>query len=132
MEALHISLEEVLGTLHRLLDILHSLGPSRVELPINKAILEPTKTLWQMPATIPVVSRRAQEGDFMPTKGSEYPFFPPDPSLLMVTVATACSRQQLPDPCLTKRRRREFWEGRVLFAFSTVLDFELPGADGHV
>lgn len=41
VDSLQISLEEVKESQHKPLDILHSVTPSRVDLPINEAVLEP-------------------------------------------------------------------------------------------
>lgn len=47
-----ISLKELKDTHHKLLDILHSSSPSRIALPINQALLDPAKLVWQTLALV--------------------------------------------------------------------------------
>lgn len=50
-DTLQIPLEEVQETQHKWLDILYALLSARVALPINEALLESAKSIWQTPAT---------------------------------------------------------------------------------
>lgn len=51
-EALHIPLQEVSESCHKLVDILHSSTSSRVALPINEDLLDPADTIWQTPTSV--------------------------------------------------------------------------------
>lgn len=47
---LGIQVEKIAETSHALVDILTPSVPSRIALPLDSAILEPGKALWQTPA----------------------------------------------------------------------------------
>lgn len=58
--ALDIQPEEVQEKSHRLVDILITMGLSRIALPVNNAILDPIKSLWQTPFSLPLTSKRVE------------------------------------------------------------------------
>lgn len=51
-DTIQIPLEEVKDSHHKLLDILQSVTPTQIVLPINEVLLDPAKTVWQTPATV--------------------------------------------------------------------------------
>lgn len=91
---LKIALEEVLETEHQLTDILQKSSSSEIALPINGAIMEPTKTIRQTPATISPMCKRADRKYYVPSKGSEFLFTYLAPNLLVVEAANQRSKQQ--------------------------------------
>ncbi|EMP37676.1 Methionine synthase reductase [Chelonia mydas] len=103
---LKITLEEVPETHHELTDILQATTSSRVALPINGVIMEPAKIIWQTPATITPISKRLDYKYFVSSKGSEFLFTHPSPSLLVVEMANRKNKHQLSNlPRLTRRTR---------------------------
>lgn len=52
-DSLDISLTELPETQHKLTDILQAFPAARVALPINAAIMDLAKIVWQMPTTAP-------------------------------------------------------------------------------
>lgn len=68
---LHIPLEEIQDTPHKLLDTLHSLVMSRVALPID-AIPKPARMVWHMPATCMPTTNRADKCYYVRAKRYEF------------------------------------------------------------
>lgn len=91
---LHIPLEKVQDLQRKLLVILHSSGSSRIAFPVNKAILDPTKVVWHMPATICPYPKRAEKQYYVPAKGVEFLCSHPPPNSSVVQAAAERSRQQ--------------------------------------
>lgn len=60
-EALQIPLQEMTESYHKLVDILHSSISSRVALPVNEALLNPTKVIWQTSASVPPTYKQADQ-----------------------------------------------------------------------
>lgn len=54
---------------HYLVDILATAGPFRMVLPLNGAIMDPVKRLWQTSTTLPPTSKRAECKYCVPTQG---------------------------------------------------------------
>ncbi|XP_075796865.1 rab proteins geranylgeranyltransferase component A 1 isoform X1 [Pelodiscus sinensis] len=79
VQDLNIPVKEVQDAPHEFTNILQSSLLSKIALPINPAILQSAKSLWQTPASIPPTSRKADRKYFMPPKGSEFLFTHPLP-----------------------------------------------------
>ncbi|EMP38512.1 hypothetical protein UY3_04297 [Chelonia mydas] len=83
-DSLQIPLEEVGESQHTLLDILQWSPSSQVALPINKALLDPAKSIWQTPTMIPSIYKWADEKYYILAKDSEFLFTYPKPNSLVV------------------------------------------------
>lgn len=59
VDGLEIPLEGVPESQHQLLDILQTSSTFKIALPINDALMEPAKNIWQTPATISPTCNRA-------------------------------------------------------------------------
>lgn len=70
-DSLQIPLEEVREPQRKLLDILHSVTPSRIALPITEALLELPRTIWQTLATVILTCKRSHE-KYIPSKDSQF------------------------------------------------------------
>lgn len=69
-------MEEVKDQQHRLLDISQSATPSSVALPINEALLNLAKMIWQMSATItPMCERVSDKKYYVPLRTLTF-YFP--------------------------------------------------------
>lgn len=73
MGKLQIPLEEIQDTQHKLLDVLHTLGPARIAQLINNAFLEPDTKAWHSSATC-TATPKGSEKRYVPVKGSELIF----------------------------------------------------------
>ncbi|EMP34365.1 hypothetical protein UY3_08478 [Chelonia mydas] len=91
---LKITLDEVLETQHELTDILQPSTSSKMALPINGAIMDPAKNMWQTPATIPSICKRADRKYYVPSMGSEFLFTCPAPNSLVVEAANQKNKKQ--------------------------------------
>lgn len=84
---LGIQAEVVKESSHSLLDILTLVAPSKVTLPLNEAIIDPVKTLWQTPVSLPSTAKCTEQKYFMPTKGYEFLYsHHPEGSLVVSTM----------------------------------------------
>lgn len=54
---------------HKLLDVLQLSAPGRMSLPINDAVLEPSKVLCSMLASVPHTAKHVEEMLFCPGAG---------------------------------------------------------------
>ncbi|EMP41280.1 Chromodomain-helicase-DNA-binding protein 9 [Chelonia mydas] len=93
---LRINPEEVPEQQHELTDILQPPPSSRIALPINPALLEPAKAIWQTPAASLPTCKRADRKYFIPSKGSEFPFTHPAPNSLVVDAVNQKNKHQYP------------------------------------
>ncbi|EMP42356.1 Neuroblastoma-amplified sequence [Chelonia mydas] len=75
-DSLNISLAELLETQHKLTDILHTSPTAKIALPINVAMMDPAKTIWQMSTTAPPSCKRSEKKYYIPAKGAELLFTP--------------------------------------------------------
>ncbi|EMP31279.1 hypothetical protein UY3_11599 [Chelonia mydas] len=71
--SLKILLEEVKESQHKLLDILHTSTSAHIALPINKALFDPAKPIWQPPITILLTYKRADK-KYVPSKDMDFLF----------------------------------------------------------
>lgn len=80
-----------------LVDILAMAGPSKVALPLNEAIVDLLKALWQPPDSLSTTSKRGERKYFVHTQGYEFLYAHPSfsPGSLVVSVANEKERQGL-------------------------------------
>lgn len=90
-DSLQIPLEEAQESQHMLLDILHHLWT--VSLPVNEALPEPAKTIWQTPATAPPTINGQKY--YVLARNSEYLFSHPPPNSLVVEAVNEHGKQSL-------------------------------------
>lgn len=76
---------------HKLLDILHAFGPNRTALPINEAILEPSRTVWHTPVS---TRKMPEKHYYVPAKDVEFLFSYPNPNSPVVHAASERAREQ--------------------------------------
>lgn len=60
-DTLQIPIEAVQDSYQKLLDILHTSASACVVLPVDEALLETAKTIWQTLATVPPSCQRANK-----------------------------------------------------------------------
>lgn len=60
----------------KLVDNLHSSASSRIALPINEILLDPTKLIWQTPLSVPPACKQANKRYCVPAKDMEFPGSP--------------------------------------------------------
>ncbi|KAG6924102.1 hypothetical protein G0U57_018299, partial [Chelydra serpentina] len=84
VESLDISLVQLPEFQHRFMDILQAPPSAKTDLPINDAIMEPAKIIWQTPATAPPSCKRSDKTYYVPAKGAEFVFIHPAPNSLVV------------------------------------------------
>lgn len=77
---LDIQAEEVCERSHRLVDILASVGTSRVALTVNEAILKPVKMLWQTSPSVLPMAQWAEMRYYVPLKGFDHIYSHPPPA----------------------------------------------------
>lgn len=82
--SLDISSAELPQTQHKFTDILQASPSAKIALPINSAIMDPAKTIWQTPATIPPSCKSLDRKSYVPAKGAE--FLPTRPALNSLVV----------------------------------------------
>lgn len=70
--SLGIKVEVAKESLHHLVDILATVGPLRVALPMNEAFMNPIKALWHTPSCLPLTSKRAKHKYYVPSQGFDY------------------------------------------------------------
>lgn len=123
------------GASARVLDILQPSGPSQTALLINKASMNPAKTLWHTPGSCASTPKRVKKCYFVPSKGGEFLFLHLLPNSLVVQVATERSRQQYPKaiPC-DKGHKQLNLLGRKVFSSTSpsVQGLELSGPSCHM
>ncbi|EMP33154.1 hypothetical protein UY3_09716 [Chelonia mydas] len=90
-----IPLEEVQTNQHKLVQILQPSSTSKITLPINYAILEPTDRVWQTPASILSTCKKADRKYYVPAKGVDFLFSPPPPNSSVVNAANKRGKQQV-------------------------------------
>lgn len=117
LESLQIPLEEVQEAPHKLLDILHSSGPSSMALPINESILEPTKALS---VTIPQISMQAEKRCFRPVEGVAYLISNSPPNLLVGSAAESCRLRQIRSMVHEKEAKRLGLFGRKTYSLASL------------
>lgn len=81
--ALQIPLQGVTELHQKLVDILHSSTSSRVALPINETLLDPTKIIWQTPASVPPTCKWACKKYYVPAKDTGICFHTHLPILIL-------------------------------------------------
>lgn len=69
---LKITVEEVSETQHELTDILQHAASSKITLPINGAVMDLAKNIWQTPATIPPPARGQIENTMSPPRAQSF------------------------------------------------------------
>lgn len=90
---LGIQAEVVRESSHSQQDIFVASGPSRVVLPLNEAIMDPVKVLWQTPTSLPSISIHMEWKYYVPAQG--YGVLFSHPSLGSLVVSTANERECL-------------------------------------
>ncbi|EMP30099.1 Calcium-dependent secretion activator 1 [Chelonia mydas] len=94
VNVLRITLEEVLKNQHEPTDILQPSSAFKMAFPINAAIMDPAKNIWQTLATITPACKHADRKYYVPSKGSEFLFIHPAPNSLIVEAANQRNKQQ--------------------------------------
>lgn len=89
-DTLHIPLEEVRDTHQQLLDILYSLSSLKITLPVNEAILDLAKTVWQTLSSVAPICKCEEKQYYIPTKESEFLFSHPSPNSIVVDAVKSC------------------------------------------
>ncbi|XP_065432834.1 zinc finger protein Rlf isoform X8 [Chrysemys picta bellii] len=118
---LRINLEVVTEQQHELTNILQPPSSSRVALPINAALLEPAKSIWQTPATSLPTCKQADRKYFISPKGSEFLFTHPAPNSLVVDATNQRAKQQYSHSAPpNKDSKRLDLFGRKVYASSTL------------
>ncbi|EMP33894.1 hypothetical protein UY3_08978 [Chelonia mydas] len=92
-DTLQIQLEVVKDSHHCLLGILHSSSSSKIILPINKAILDPGRTIWQIPALVVPTCKQVDKKYYVPAKESEFLFSHPPPNSIVMDTVNSCGHQ---------------------------------------
>lgn len=92
-DTLQLPLQEVTKSHHKLLDILHSSSSSRVARPINKALLDPAKTIWQTPASAQPTYKQADKKYYVPVKDTEFLFSCLPPNSIIEDVVNSRGQQ---------------------------------------
>ncbi|EMP37873.1 hypothetical protein UY3_04938, partial [Chelonia mydas] len=89
--------------------------------PINSAIMDPAKTIWQTPATSTPTCKQADRKYFIPSKGSEFLFTHPAPNSLAVEAANQKNKHQFPRsiPTVKDSKRLDLLDRKV-YASSTL------------
>lgn len=90
--ALYSHLQEVPERSHRLVGILAFARPFRVAFPVNEAILEPVKILWQPPSSLPPTAKRVERRYSVSSQGFELSYNHHPPRSLVVTAANERER----------------------------------------
>ncbi|EMP29814.1 hypothetical protein UY3_13065 [Chelonia mydas] len=57
---------------------------AKIALPINSAIMDPAKTVWQTLTMAPPSCKRSDKKYYVPAKGAEFLFTHPSPNSLVV------------------------------------------------
>lgn len=91
---LDIQVKQVCEKLHRLVDILASAGPCRVGLPINEAILESIKVLWQTLFSIPPTTKTVKQRYYIPLRELSTYILIPLGGSLVVSMANERERER--------------------------------------
>lgn len=84
VDSLQIPLQEVRQQQHKLLDILQVSTYAKITLPINEALLDPAKVIWQTPASITPTCKQVDKKYYVPTKDMEFLFSHPTPNSILV------------------------------------------------
>ncbi|XP_067416629.1 general transcription factor IIF subunit 1 isoform X2 [Emydura macquarii macquarii] len=71
---------------------------TKIGLPINKALLDPAKVVWQTPASIPPTCKRADKRYRIPSKDTDFLFSHPTPNSMVVYAANERERHHLTTP----------------------------------
>lgn len=134
-EALQIQQHEVTEPHHKLVDILHSYTSARMVLPVNKALLDPARIIWQTPASVLPTCRWADKKYFVPAKSIEFSFSHPLPNSIIVDAVKSRYHQyqhrstpydqdgKCSDPV---------WQKNVFVSHPSVLGSKLSGLVGQI
>ncbi|EMP29815.1 Golgi apparatus protein 1, partial [Chelonia mydas] len=116
---LRINLEEVSENQHEMTDLLQPTSISKIALPINSAIMDPAKTIWQTTSTL--TCKRADRKYFIPSKGSEFLFTHPASTSLVVEAANQKNKHQFPrsTPTVKDSKKLDLLDRKV-YASSTL------------
>lgn len=85
--------KEVIESEDPMVNILALEGPSWVALSLIKTTHVNAKTIWQTPASIPLITKGVERKYFVPSKGYEYLFTHPQPCSLVVAAVNEKKRQ---------------------------------------
>lgn len=91
--SLDISLSALPETQHKLQDILQVSPTAKIVLPINASIMDPAKTIWQTPATVPPSCKMSDKKYYVLSKGAEFLFIHPTPNLLVIEAVSQKGKQ---------------------------------------
>ncbi|EMP36740.1 Leucine-rich repeat and calponin like proteiny domain-containing protein 1 [Chelonia mydas] len=93
VRSLGLQAEEEKEDLDPVVDILAPSGPSRVALPLIKTVVDMSKNVWQTPASLAPMAKKAERRYFIPSLGYENLYTHPPPDSLVVDVANQRERQ---------------------------------------
>ncbi|EMP29925.1 hypothetical protein UY3_12917 [Chelonia mydas] len=118
--SLHLQAKEMEEPSDSLFNVLSPLAPSRVALPLHEGVAKISSALWQTPALLPPISKKAERKYFVPTKGHEYLYTHPAPNSLVVKSVNHRERQGQPAPTpKNKDSRRPDSSGRKIYSSSS-------------
>lgn len=130
--SLQIPLEDVQDPAHKLLDILHTIGPNKIMLPINETTLETTKMAWHTPATCTSLPKRVEKKYFAPYQGAEHLFFHLNLNSLLDQIVTEHNRLHQLRPILQTKMPRDQIFVRFFSSVMLFSNIELPCINIHV
>lgn len=120
-DALQIPFEEVKDTHHKLLVILHSSSSSRITLPINKVLLDPSKLIWQTPSLVTHTCKWADKEYYVVAKDTEFLFSHPLPNSIVVDAVNSLGPQhQVKSTPYDSDRKRLDLFGRKAYLSTTL------------
>ncbi|EMP39645.1 hypothetical protein UY3_03109 [Chelonia mydas] len=103
-----------------LFNVLSSLAPGRVALPLHKGVAKISNALWQTLASLAPISKRAECKYFVSAMGHEYLYTHPAPNSLVVKLVNHREWQRQPDPTSkNKDSRRLDSFGRKIYLSSS-------------
>ncbi|CAM2097689.1 unnamed protein product [Caretta caretta] len=115
-----IPLEEVQETQHRLLKMLQPSAPSKIALPINKALLEPADTLANSNFFITNL-KKTERKYYVPAKDADFLFSHPQPNSLVMDAVAQWTKQPQYRPILQDKDLKNLDVfGRKVYTSSTV------------
>ncbi|XP_034638878.1 uncharacterized protein LOC117883577 [Trachemys scripta elegans] len=95
---LQLQAEEMEEPSDKLFNVLTSSRPGRVAFLLHQGVANITTGLWQTPASLGPISKKAERKYFVPTKGLEYFYSHPTPNSLVVESVNYRERHRQPAP----------------------------------
>ncbi|EMP37133.1 hypothetical protein UY3_05664 [Chelonia mydas] len=125
--SLYLQAEEMEESSDSLFNALSPSAPGRVALPLHEGVAKISNALWQTPASLAPISKKAECKYFVPTKGHEYLYTHPAPNSPVVKSVNHREWQGQPAPTpKNKDSRRLDSFGRKIYSSSS---FELRVAN---